>query len=144
MTDPTSEIEALAEDLQAVVGALVRRMRAASPDRELSLSQVSVLKRLDREGPTTVAELARADKIRHQSVAATVAVLAERELLCRTADPADHRRKVLEITPAGRALLDERREAGSGRLATLLAERLTDTEQRQLTESLGLLHRLLE
>ncbi|MRH90491.1 MarR family transcriptional regulator [Nocardia sp. SYP-A9097] len=144
MSEWTSDCGHLADELQAVVGALVRQMRAASPDRELPLSQVSILKRLDREGSATVADLARADKIRHQSAATTVAALADRGLLRRTPDPADQRRKLLEITAAGRALLSERREAGSGRLATLIEGRLTATEQGRLADCLPLLYRLLE
>ncbi|MFD7842516.1 MarR family transcriptional regulator [Nocardia sp. NPDC059764] len=84
----------------------------------ISLSQVSILKRLDRDGPATVADLARADKIRHQSVATAASTLIERALIRRTTDPTDLRRKLLELTPAGRDLLTERREAGSGHLAT--------------------------
>ncbi len=136
--------EKIAEELQSVVGALVRRMRAVSPERELSLSQVSVLKRLDRDGPATIADLARADKLRHQSMAATVTALVDRGLLRRTADSADLRRKLLTLTDDGRALLAERRATGHEHLADLIADRLTAAERKQVATSLALLRRLLD
>ncbi|MFE4456287.1 MarR family winged helix-turn-helix transcriptional regulator [Nocardia tengchongensis] len=144
MSELTSDPAELADNLQSVVGALVRRMRAASPRRAISLSQVSILKRLDREGQATVADLARADKIRHQSVATAAATLIDRDLIRRTTDPTDLRRKLLELTPAGRELLTERREAGSGHLADLLDERMTATERKQLSQALDLLRRLID
>lgn len=134
----------LAEDLQEVVGGLVRRMRSVSPARELSLTQVSILKRLDREGPAAVADLARADKIRHQSAATAVAALVERGLVDKTPDQHDLRRKLLRITPEGRRILIERRDVGHEHLADLIADRLSAAERQQVALSLILLRRLLD
>ncbi|MFE3103882.1 MarR family winged helix-turn-helix transcriptional regulator [Nocardia tengchongensis] len=144
MSELTSDPAELADNLQSVVGALVRRMRAASPRRAISLSQISILKRLDRDGPATVADLARSDKIRHQSVTTAASTLIDRDLIRRATDPTDLRRKLLELTPAGRELLTERREAGSGHLADLLDERMTATERKQLSQALDLLRRLID
>jgi DNA-binding MarR family transcriptional regulator len=144
MTDPTSDPAPLAEHLQMVVAALVRRQRSVSPARELTLSQVSILKRLDREGPATVADLARAEKIRHQSVAATVAVLVERGWVRRVTDESDLRRRLLTITDEGLRILAERREAGHEHLADLLAERFTADERTHIARSVVLFQRLLD
>ncbi|WP_157121987.1 MarR family winged helix-turn-helix transcriptional regulator [Nocardia violaceofusca] len=65
-------------------------------------------------------------------------------LLRRTPDPDDQRRKRLHITDAGLELLSERREAGYGHLAELIAARLTPAEQRQLAASLPILGKLLD
>jgi DNA-binding MarR family transcriptional regulator len=135
---------AIADELQFVVGALVRRMRSVSPARDVTLSQVSILKRLDREGPRTVADLARLDKITHQSVTVSVTALVDHGFVTRTPDPADQRRKLLALTDKGKDLLDERRKAGHESLADALAERLTAAEQTHLSEALVLLRRLLE
>ena len=82
------DAEGIADELQLVVGALVRQMRSVSPARDTSLSQVSILKRLDREGPHTVAELARLDKITHQSVTVPVNALAGRARCAASRTPA--------------------------------------------------------
>lgn len=143
-TAADDDVAAIADELQFVVGALVRQLRAVSPARDVTLSQVSILKRLDRDGRHTVAELARADKITHQSVAVSVAGLVERGLVRRTPDPADQRRKLLAVTAKGRALLVERRKAGHEELTDALAGRLNGAERAQLSRSLVLLRRLLD
>jgi len=138
------DTQAIADELQFLVGALVRQMRSVSPERDLPLSQVSILKRLDREGPHTVADLARLDKITHQSVTVSVHALADRGLIQRAADADDQRRKLLTITDAGRDLLAERRGAGHEFLASAIAERLSDAEREHLSHTLPMLRRLLD
>ena len=135
---------AIADELQFLVGALVRQVRAVSPAREVTLSQVSILKRLDREGPDTVADLARLDKITHQSVAVSVTGLVDRGLVRRVPDPHDRRRKLLVITDEGKRLLAERREAGHENLTDAIADRLSGAERTQLSQALVLLRRLLD
>ena len=54
-------------------------MRSVSPAHDVSLSQVSLLKRLGREGPHAVADLSRLDKITRQCL---------RPLAARSGDPA--------------------------------------------------------
>ena len=138
------DAEVIADELQFVVGALVRQMRSVSPARDMSLSQVSILKRLDREGPHAVAELARLDKITHQSVTVSVNALVDRGLVRRVADSGDLRRTLLVITGDGTQLLAERREAGLENLASAIADRLSDAERTRLSEALPLMRRLLD
>ena len=137
------DVEVIADELQLVVGALVRQMRSVSPRRDISLSQVSILKRLDREGPRTVAELARLDKITHQSVTVLVNALVGRGLVRRVSDQDDLRRKLLVITNNGMQLLAERREAGLENLARVIDDRLSDAERTLLSQALPLMRRLL-
>jgi DNA-binding MarR family transcriptional regulator len=137
------DVEVIADELQLVVGALVRQMRSVSPRRDISLSQVSILKRLDREGPRTVAELARLDKITHQSVTVLVNALVGRGLVRRVSDQDDLRRRLLVITGDGMQLLAERREAGLENLANVIADRLSDAERTLLSRALPVMRRLL-
>jgi DNA-binding MarR family transcriptional regulator len=137
------DAEVVADELQFVVGALVRQMRSVSPAHDISLSQVSILKRLDREGFHTVADLARLDKITHQSVTVSVNALANRGLVRRVADQDDLRRKLLVITDDGAQLLAERREAGLESLASAITDRLSDAERTRLSQALPLMRRLL-
>ena len=134
---------AIADELQLVMGALVRQMRSVSPAHNISLSQVSVLKRLDREGPHTVADLARLDMITHQSVTTSVDALADRGFVRRVPDPGDRRRKLVSITADGLRLLTERREAGAENLAAAIASRLTGAERAHLARAIPLMQRLL-
>ncbi|MFI5979432.1 MarR family winged helix-turn-helix transcriptional regulator [Streptomyces sp. NPDC051555] len=137
------ELRETAEDLQLAVRMVVRQMRVATSEG-LSLSQVAVLKQLDRCGPATAAELARAERIRPQSMIATVQALRAAGYVERSADPTDGRRQIIALTESGRDTVRERREAGYERLAELLAERLSEPERATLREAIGLLKRLAE
>ena len=72
-------------DFHQAIGLLIRRIRATAASQELSLSERSVMSRLDNNGPATTAELARAEGVKPQSMGATVAALEERGLVERRA-----------------------------------------------------------
>ena len=56
---PSARAGALAEDLRSLVGKLKRRLREQAGPEDLTPSQVSILLRLEKDGPTTVSNLAR-------------------------------------------------------------------------------------
>ncbi|MFE3761736.1 MarR family winged helix-turn-helix transcriptional regulator [Streptomyces sp. NPDC059104] len=141
--EPHDGVHDIAEELQMAVGMLVRQVRAATGGG-ISLSQMSVLKRLDRLGSATAADLARAEKIRPQSLIATVNSLRAEGYVTRAPHPTDGRRLLVSLTDRGRALVRERREAGHGRIAELMAGRLSAEELRLLAEAVPLLRRLAE
>src|SRR4051794_39245322 len=82
MSDPA----ALAHRLRGCVGNLVRATR--SSDR-MSPTAAAVLDLLDRQGPMTVADLAAARGVRHQSMAANAGELLEVGYLERSSHPLD-------------------------------------------------------
>ncbi|WP_104820608.1 MarR family winged helix-turn-helix transcriptional regulator [Kitasatospora sp. MMS16-BH015] len=132
----------LAADLRACLGPLVRRLRQLKPDDELTLSQTSVLARLDREGPATSAELAAGERIRPQSMGAIVSALGEHGMVARSADPTDGRRVLISLTEAGRERLRGTRAERGRRLTEAIAEELSPEEQRQLAAAIPLLERI--
>ncbi|WP_136706165.1 MarR family transcriptional regulator [Agromyces sp. H66] len=85
------------------------------------------------DGADSASELGRRMSVSKQAAAKTIAVLVERGYVDREADPADARRKRLDVTPlgfevmrAGEALFDELRESfareiGASGLASLEA-----------------------
>jgi DNA-binding MarR family transcriptional regulator len=135
--------EALAIDLRETAGALVRRLRAESAGQALSMSQAAVLVRLEKSGPSTVADLARIEHVTPQSMGTTVASLEEEGLVARTVDRSDARRWNASITAAGRRVLLEGRAARQAWLSRTIEERLADGEQRRLAEGIALLRKLL-
>ncbi|MFF3013299.1 MarR family winged helix-turn-helix transcriptional regulator [Streptomyces sp. NPDC057939] len=142
--DAARRLRDTAEELQLVVSLMGRHLRMASAGSGVTLGQVSVLKRLDREGPRTITDLARAEKVRPQSLNATVGALQAGGYVERAAHPTDGRRKVIALTDRGRHAVAERQEAGRGRLADLMARRLAPAEQRTVAEAVPLLRRLAE
>ena len=131
----------LANELRVVLGHLIRRLRT---EHRFSLSQGSVLGRLDREGPQSTSKLASAERVRPQSMGQTVAELETQGLVERHPDPADGRRSLIELTDAGRTELHEDRRRREGWLAEAIEENLSDAERETLDEAMRLLGRLAE
>ncbi|MGN6742007.1 MAG: MarR family winged helix-turn-helix transcriptional regulator, partial [Amnibacterium sp.] len=104
--------------------------------------QTSLLSRLDRDGPRTASELAAAEGVRPQSVAASIATLEERGFVTRRPDPDDGRRQTVSLSPSGRTLLDSTRAAGEEWLARALHERLGEDERATVIAAMGLLDRI--
>lgn len=127
-----------------MVGRLRRRLHEAYDADELSMAQVSLLSRLDKDGPASVTELAAAERVRQQSISATVAALAGRGLVGRRPDPDDGRRAVVSLTPVGRAFVEGKRTAGEEWLARAVQDKFTEAERQQLISALTLLERLTD
>ena len=62
-----------AHDVVTVLSRLRRRLKELAPGDGLTPSQTSVLSRLDKEGPASASALASAERVRPQSIAATLA-----------------------------------------------------------------------
>ncbi|MFB6819678.1 MarR family winged helix-turn-helix transcriptional regulator [Streptomyces sp. NPDC056347] len=136
------DAEELAVRLSAVVGRLLRRLRATSSGGLLTPTQRAVLARLDREGPATTAALARAEYVRPQSMRLTLGALENQGLVGRSPDPDDGRKSVVSLTAAGAATLAEVRAAKHDWLAEALAAGLDGAERRTVAEAVELLDRL--
>src|SRR6476646_9498974 len=135
------EPSTLASDLRVVIGQLIRRLREER--RDLTLSQVTVLGRLDRLGQASISDLAADERVRPQSMASTVAWLADRGLVERGPHAVDRRLVVVTLTEAGRtAVAEDRRRRGW--LADAIERDLTERERRLLAEATLLLARLAE
>ena len=75
-------------------------------DTRVSHAGIIVLSLL-AQGPATQRQLAGSQRLTEQTAGRTIAHLESTGHLRRTADPADRRRRVVEITDGGRALLAE-------------------------------------
>ena len=99
-----------------------------------------LLAALQEFGPASQASLGRRTGMDRSDVAAAVNELAVRGLTQRAPDPADRRRNVISITPAGTAHLRRLDELLAGVQDELLAP-LSPAERQQL---IRLLNRILE
>jgi DNA-binding MarR family transcriptional regulator len=130
--------------LRIVLGQLARRLRQESQTEDLTWPQISVLGHLERDGPATVTALARAERMRPQSMGATIAVLEAAGLVTRTADPADGRQTILSLTPRCRDLIATNRREREDWLQRAILTHLSIQEQKDLAKSVDLLRRLVE
>jgi len=141
MTRRTIETDVF--DFTQAVGLLVRRVRAAAASHELSLTESAVMRRLDKDGPATTAELARAEGMKPQSMGATVAALEERGLVERRRHPTDGRQLNLQLTAKGAAVRKSVRDAKRTWLAQAVAQ-LDKKEQDTLFAAGEIIKRLAE
>lgn len=129
----------LAGDLRIVLGQLVRRLRV---EQGFPISQMAVLSRISRDGAQTTSELAKAERMRPQSMAEIVGELESMALVARRADPADKRRVLLELTAGGRARIRDERRRREDWLSEAMLSELSAEEQRLLVKALPLLERV--
>jgi DNA-binding MarR family transcriptional regulator len=130
----------LASDLRVVLGQLIRRLRS---EHRFSLSQGSVLGRLDREGAQSVSDLAFAERVRPQSMAQTVTDLESDGLVARAPDPDDGRRALVSLTAAGLTELREDRLRREGWLVRAIEE-LPAADQATVERAIVLLRQLAD
>jgi DNA-binding MarR family transcriptional regulator len=138
---PTATQTALASALRLSVMRLARRMRAQRADTMLTLSQLAALATLDRHGAMSPGELAAHEKISPPSTTRLIGVLEAGGLIARTAHPTDGRQVMLEVSPAGQALLREDRRRRDVWLAQRL-QGLAPDELEVLQRAAGILDRL--
>jgi DNA-binding MarR family transcriptional regulator len=108
---------------------LARRLQAERAPGALPLLKVSLLAHLHRRGPLHPGALAAAERLQPQSLTRTLAALERDGLIRRDLDPADGRRSVLTLTPAGAEILREEMRGGDRWLASNLAARCTPAER---------------
>ncbi len=126
--------------LGSAVAALTRSTR-----REISLplgaSSIAALVTVETHGPIRLGDLARHEGVTPATLSRIVAVLDDEGYVVRTADADDRRSSWLEISPRGRALLDDVRREHARAMARRV-ERLTPDQARALTAALDALETL--
>ncbi|GAJ94010.1 MarR family winged helix-turn-helix transcriptional regulator [Rhizobium rhizogenes] len=134
----------IAQDLRSVVSKLKRRLREQADVGDMTPAQVSVLLRLEKDGPMTTSSLARAEGMRPQSMGAIIAALDAAGLVRGAADPNDGRQTILSITEACRRWIEEGRAARQDWLSRAIETRLSSEEQDHLLCAVKLLQRLAD
>ena len=130
-------------DFVHAIGLLARRVRAAAAAQELSWTESAVLSRLDKDGPATTANLARAESMKPQSMGTTVAALEEMGLVERKPHPTDGRQVNIALTAKGAAVRKTAREAKRTWLAQAMAQ-LDKEEQDTLFAAGEIIRRLVD
>lgn len=139
-----AQAQATARELRALVGKLKRQLREKVGVEGLTLSQITVLIHLERQGSATVSELARAENVKPQSMGATVAGLQALMLIEGVPDPGDGRRTLLSLTKLAHEKIRAIRTAREDWLFHAIRERFNANEQDALARGVELLKRLAE
>jgi DNA-binding MarR family transcriptional regulator len=139
---PASAVQA-ASELRTLISRLRRRLRVVADLGDLTPSQTSVLSRLDKSGPASASDLAAAERVRPQSMAATLAAIEQHGMIRRDPDPADGRRQLISLTGAARETILGSRRAREEWLSRTLADEFTEAERQTVLAALILLDRLV-
>jgi len=92
----------------------------------------------------TTAGLARREQISPQAMGATIASLEKLGLVARSADTADGRLSILDLTPEGLAAVRSGRNAVVDRIVAVLDESFTGEETEILAAAAPLIERLAD
>ncbi|WP_026413198.1 MarR family winged helix-turn-helix transcriptional regulator [Actinomadura oligospora] len=133
-----------AREVRVVFSRLRRRLREIGGNDVLTPSQTSVLSRLSRGEAMTASELAVAEGVRPQSMAATLAALEGHGVVRRDPDPNDGRRQLVSLTGGGHDFIAGSRQAREEWMARALQHDFTEAERSTLIEALALLDRLAQ
>ncbi len=137
-TDPL----ALAQRLRLGAEVLRRTIRQSRTLPGLSRAQEAALNLLERKGDVSIADLARMEQVRPQSMRITVASLVEASLVRKEPDPTDGRRELVSLTEEGRRAVDDMAAQRSQDLARLFEQQLNEGERATIASFLDILERL--
>lgn len=133
----------LAGDLSLAVVRLARQLRFRRADSKISLSQLSALSTLAKEGAMTPGALAVRERVRPPSMTRVIASLGEMGLVERSAHPSDGRQVLVSASPSGAALVEAERRASQEWLRVRLA-RLDPEQRRTLLTAADLMTGMVE
>jgi DNA-binding MarR family transcriptional regulator len=133
----------LASDLSLAVMRLARQLRFRRPQSPVSLSQLSALATLAKEGAMTPGALAIRERVRPPSMTRIIASLADLGFVDRVAHPDDGRQVLVSVSDAGADLLEAERRASREWLAQRL-ETLANAERDILRAAAELILALVD
>lgn len=133
----TSPAEALIDEVRLFYQSIVQIGERLHAGSGISMGMRGVLEYLEREGDTTVPDIARARRVSRQRIQTLVNALAERRLVRAVPNPATRRSPLITLTRSGAGLIRRMREREGGALQV-------DIGARELREAAATLRRLRE
>src|SRR3954451_19731240 len=140
---PSSATADLASKLRPSLLRLTRLVRSQRADASVTLTHISALFTLEKNGPMSAGDLAACERVQPPSMTKILATLEERALVRREVHPSDRRSAIIAITEAGRVLLASERQRRDAWLTQRLA-RLTSEERAALRNVIPILDKLAE
>lgn len=139
-TTPES-VQDLAIDLRTAVMRTSRRLRVEATGEAITPGQYTVLAVLNEDGPRTLRGLADREHVQAPSMTRIVNALAGQGFVTRSTDPDDGRQVQVDITDAGRTVLEEARNQRTAWLAQRVAG-LSDDDRRTLSRAARIMQEL--
>lgn len=138
------EAAELAVRLSVAITRFRSRLReeAGMTSSGFTISQLAILQRILKEGPTTAACLAVAEHVSQQAIAQSVATLKEAGLVQGERDVTDGRKVLMSATPAGRDMFESLMASRKAWLVRAIDTMIGPQERPNLDITIELLERL--
>ena len=118
-------------------------MRRERTEDEITDGQRSVLFNLYSDGSQTLSQLSESDRVSPPSMSRTVNALQAAGLVVRTSSSTDGRKVAIDLTPTGRALVNETRRKRDAWFSSRLAK-LTPEQREILAQATPILRELAD
>ncbi|TQM28916.1 DNA-binding MarR family transcriptional regulator [Nocardia bhagyanarayanae] len=138
----SSDVRALAGELSLAVVRLTRHLRGRRADSQISLTQLSALATLAREGAMTPGALAAKERVQPPSMTRVIASLTDLKLVERKPHPTDGRQIIVSLSESGRALIADEASAREAWMTEQLAT-LTDDQLEILTRAVAIMKQIV-
>jgi DNA-binding MarR family transcriptional regulator len=145
-----SNVETATRNDQALrLATAVGRLRTVLRDvrwqvTDLSLTQVAILRQLERAGPSTASALAAAEHISPQAIAQQLAGMKEQGYIDTGPDAKDGRKTLISLSLSGQQLLDALIESREAVLARAIENTVPADELVVLDRAIEVLERLAD
>ncbi len=142
------ELTVAVHDDQALrLATAVSRLRSVLRDArwqvtDLAITQVAIMRHLEKAGPSTASDLATAEHISPQAVAQQLKGLRERGYVRAEADAIDRRKTLISLTGDGYELLAALLETREAWLARAIEATVPANELADLDRAIDVLERL--
>lgn len=121
---------------------LTRHLRGRRADSQISLTQLSALATLARDGEMTPGALAAKERVQPPSMTRVIASLSDMELVERNPHPTDGRQIIVSLSDAGRALIADETSAREAWMTEQLSG-LTDDQLVVLTSAVDIMKQIV-
>jgi DNA-binding MarR family transcriptional regulator len=136
----STQVELLINEVRLLYQSMLQVGESIHTGSGISMGMRAVLEFLDRNGATTVPDIARARRVSRQRIQTLVNPLVEMKLIVVAANPASKRSPLMALTPAGsRRILDMRKLEGKR-----FQNKLPDQQLQDATATLARLRAALE
>lgn len=143
MPDPADAPQPDAADVRFAILRLSRRLRAQRAVDSMSDGQLAVLAGVQWGGLRTLGALAEHERVTAPSMNRTVNCLEEAGYVTRTPDEQDRRKVIIDLTDAGRRVLEETARRRDAWLEDALAD-LTPAQRAALAAALPVMRQVAE
>jgi len=139
------DLDSLASSLRATVSALRKRLRKQSYSIDTySMTEITTISLLYKEGPLLPSELAARTKVKPQSMSQILNKIEKQGIIKRTPSKEDGRKTYISLTVSGKEIVEHTRYERDEWLAETIATTLTEKEKDILKEAIVILNKLAE